>query len=58
MKAMGKRLGRLEVQLGIADNRPAYVLILRDAGDEIGEDYINRLAETGTFSRAVSRWLI
>lgn len=52
MKAIGNRLGRLEAQLGIADNRPAYVLILTDAGAEIGmkeEDYINRLAEAGHF---------
>ena len=52
MKAMGKRLGRLEAQLGIADNRPAYVLILSDAGfgvEEQKEAYMNCLAEDGHF---------
>jgi len=50
MSSINGRIGKLEETLGIARNTPRFLLILMDAGQELGpveEAYIESLDEAG-----------
>jgi hypothetical protein len=53
MKPIDRRLNKLEHRLGIVSDAPRYLVILMDAGQELGaaeEAYIKSLEEAGLFT--------
>jgi hypothetical protein len=51
MRTIDRRLSNLEQRFGIASNTPRFLLILMDAGQELGpaeEAYIESLDEAGS----------
>ena len=55
MNSIDGRLSKLEDRLGMSRNAPRYLLILMDAGRELGspaDDYIARLDEAGLLPRS------